>query len=467
MKTVLLTLSFLAALSVNAQVQIRSTINLPDSTKKQLMRTYLPAIKPGEQATVKDIAYEIANGNLVLDFRRFLHKRRFQPKNEALLILDGYFQPNGQADLITYRLQSDKLWPDDQERILTGLIREFFATHQLTVRSYLIATPFHYDSFIMLSSGQQRHVKPAKNTINDLSTAAQTNRPDTVTRLVFSGLHLDTIPALLYRFTNVEEIDLGNNNLTHLPARLTALPKLKRLNLMTNLLTEDSVNFSRNKHLVSINLQRNRLAHVPVTLRKNRRLTSLWLGNNDLLDVQAKTLRRLNDLNLYNVGLTAFPKSLLRLKQLKQLDLYYNKLTSLPTQLGKLKRLEQLAVAHNDLSELPKTLPKLRRLQALYAHHNRISQLPPRLEQLNQLRVLDLGYNWFSVPPTTLTSLTALEDLDMSNNNLQELPASLAGMKQLKHFYLRSNPFIQRGAKTGPYAGIIQQLEANKTEVFY
>ncbi|QKZ14111.1 leucine-rich repeat domain-containing protein [Spirosoma sp. KUDC1026] len=467
MKPVLRILPFLAALSVTAQVQVRSTVDLTDSTKKQLMRTYLPAIKPGEQATVKDIAYEIANGNLVLDFRRFLHKRRFQPKDEALLILDGYFQSSGQADLITYRLESDKLWPADQERVLTDLIREFFATHPLAVRSYLSATPFHYHSFIMLSRDKPRRVKPAKGTISDLSTAAQTNRPDTVTRLVFSGLLLDTIPALLYRFTNVEEIDLGSNNLTRLPARLTTLPRLKRLNLMTNLLTEDSIAFSRNKHLAAINLQRNRLTHAPTALRKNRRLTSLWLGNNDLLDVQVSTLRRLNDLNLYNVGLTVFPKSLLRLKKLKQLDLYYNKLTTLPAQLGKLRRLEQLAVAHNDLSALPKTLPKLRRLQALYLHHNRIGQLPARLEQLNQLRVLDLGYNWLSVPPTALTALPALEDLDMSNNNLQELPASLAGMKQLKHLYLRSNPFIQRGAKTGPYAGVIQQLEANKTEVFY
>ena len=81
--------------------------------------------------------------------------------------------------------------------------------------------------------------------------------------------------------------------------------------------------------------------------------------------------------------------------------------------------------------------------------------------------MLDLGYNWFTVPPAVLASLPALEELDLSNNNVQELPPSLGGLKGLKKLYLRSNPLTRTDAKAGPYAPVLNQLEANNTEVFY
>ncbi|MBC3784534.1 leucine-rich repeat domain-containing protein [Spirosoma utsteinense] len=103
----------------------------------------------------------------------------------------------------------------------------------------------------------------------------------------------------------------------------------------------------------------------------------------------------------------------------------------------------------------------------LYAHHNRISQLPVNFSTLNELRVLDISYNWFNVAPSLLSLLPALEELDLNNNNLQELPTDLSRLKNLKKLHLRSNPLTQGDAKTGPYAQLIEQLEANKTEVFY
>jgi Leucine-rich repeat (LRR) protein len=93
--------------------------------------------------------------------------------------------------------------------------------------------------------------------------------------------------------------------------------------------------------------------------------------------------------------------------------------------------------------------------------------LPSEFAKLSKLRVLDLGYNWFSVAPAVVLSLPALEELDLNNNNLQELPSSLGTLKSLKKLYLRSNPLTHGDATAGPYAPIIRQLEANKTEVFY
>ncbi len=359
------------------------------------------------------------------------------------------------------------LTPTQQDSLLR-IVADWYQQHPFPLPT---TAGFRWDGFAQLGSiPQPRKARTGPGIISTLEAAQKTERPDTVTTLAFNQLDLLTVPDVVYRFPKLEELDLSKNGLHELPARVTEIPTLKRLSLLQNSIPNDSVFITPNKHLLALNLQGNRLTRVPQSVRQNRRLESLWLGNNKLTELDVRTLRRLrrlDDLNLYNAGLTTLPKQIGRMKRLKVLDLYYNKFTELPRQVGRMKRLEQLAVAYNDLSQLPASLAKLRRLQVLFAHHNRISQLPTEFERLRNLRVLDLGYNWFTVPPAVLASLPALEELDLSNNNVQELPPSLGGLKGLKKLYLRSNPLTRTDAKAGPYAPVLNQLEANNTEVFY
>ena len=317
----------------------------------------------------------------------------------------------------------------------------------------------------------KRTVRTGDSTISTLEAARLTNRPDTVKYVFFNQLELKTIPDELYRFRNLEELDLSKNDLTQLPLRLTAdLPNLKRLSLLENEVGDEGVFFAKNTHLEALNIQHNKLTRVPRSLSKNRNLASLWLGHNALnaLAIRPlKKLKRLYDLNLYETGLTSLPKKMGKLKHLTILDLYHNELTILPKQMGKMKALEQLAVANNRLTELPKELAKLPRLTTLFAHHNKLSQLPTEMASLNNLRLLDIGSNQFSELPAVVLTLPALEDLDLSGNNIQTLPPTIAQLTKLKKLYMRSNPITKDDAKVGPYAKVIDQLEANKTEVFY
>jgi Leucine-rich repeat (LRR) protein len=289
--------------------------------------------------------------------------------------------------------------------------------------------------------------------------------------LALNQLDLSSVPEVVYRFPNLEELDLSKNNLHELPARLTAaIPTLTKLSVLYNIIPNDSIFFTRNKHLRSLNLQGNRLTKIPASVRLNRRLESLWMGNNQLTALTNQSfrgLRRLNDLNLYSAGLTQLPKTASRMKRLKVLDLYYNKFTRLPPPVCRLKRLEQLAISHNDLNEFPASIAKMHRLRVLFAHHNRIGRLPDSFRQLQQLRTLDLSYNWFTVVPDLLSSLPTLEELDLNNNNLQEFPDVLLAMKNLKRVHVGSNPLFGREAMSSPYAPKIKQLEANKTQVTY
>ena len=309
------------------------------------------------------------------------------------------------------------------------------------------------------------------STISTLAAARATTRPDTVKCLHFNPLGLTNVPEEVYRIPNLEELDLSKNALTQLPVRLTAaIPSLRRLSVLYNVIGNDSVFIAKNTRITALTLQGNKLNRIPASVRHCKNLESLWMGNNNLTALNIKPLRglkKLNDLNLYNAGLTVLPKQIRRLKHVTVLDLYYNQLTKLPRQLGRMKRLEQLAVSNNKLTAFPPQLARLKLLTTLFAHHNKLSQLPNSFAKLASLQALDIGYNQFSNVPDVLIGMGTLESVDLSNNNLQTLPTTLIGLKNLKKFYIRSNPLTETDAKSGPYAQLIRALETNKTEVFY
>jgi Leucine-rich repeat (LRR) protein len=464
---VLLLLTALSSLSCWAQVTV---VLLKDTTIYQLSRADLDT----RYTSINDLfrAKPVGLGDAIRahgqQFDAFLKKRPDIPRRGFSVYVHEYYQPDGKAQFVL--VDTDRPQPDSVLRQLLATLTDFYATTPFPASG---SVPFRFMTGISYGKTivAPRTVRRGAGIISTLEAAQQTTRPDTVKMLALNQLELTEVPEVIFRFPKLEELDLSKNALHQLPARVTgSISTLKRLSLLYNSILDDSLFFTRNKHLVALNVQGNKLTRVPRSVRSNRRLESLWLGNNKLGELDTKTLRRLhrlNDLNLYGAGLTALPKSIRRLKHLRVLDLYYNKFNELPRQIGRLKRLEQLAVSHNNLGQLPESLSKLRRLQMLYAHHNRISQVPTRLARLKILRVLDVSYNWFSVAPAVLATLPALEELDLNNNNLQELPTTLGQLKHLKRLHLRSNPLTKGDAKTGPYARLIEELEANKTEVFY
>ncbi|AKD55217.1 leucine-rich repeat domain-containing protein [Spirosoma radiotolerans] len=468
-KVILLAFFGLLALHAWPQVVIAPMNSVVDV--KALNRSYPMAVSESERATVRDLTFQKLISDYWLDFRRFLKKNNFRPDSSFLLSTELYVRADGFADRLHYQYTIANVRPSlKTEQTLLALLSTYLTKHPLPVTSSLVWTTFRIGSQLSIMGPSARKTPKGPGVIGDLASAAQTTRPDTVKKILFANLELEQVPPIIYRFVNVEEISLGSNYLTSLPAQLTALPRLTRLDLMSNRLREDSVFFTRNTVVKAINLQKNNLTQIPASIQENRRLESLWLGNNDLKELNIRAisrLRRLNDLNLYNVGLTQLPKTIGRLKHVKVLDLYYNNLTTLPGQIGRMKRLEQLAIAHNKVRDLPASLGKLRRLTVLFAHHNRISQLPDKLQRLRTLHVLDLGYNSISVAPPVLKSFSTLEELALNNNELREFPSMLTSLKSLKKVYLSSNPLFGREAMDSPYAPQIKALEANNTQVLY
>lgn len=453
-------------------VLLRDTTRLGISVA-ELEKKYPPALtrvagQPGVFARNGSRFLDTINARHQLFFNFIERNKKRLPTLGMLVQTQEFIRPDGTYDRVLCEFQGKDI-TQQQEIELLQLMAEWYGQHPFPIKTQ---NGFKWVGATTLGSvPEKRRFRQGSGIISTLEAAEKTTRPDTVTMLAFAQLDLTTIPEVVYRFPKVEELDLSKNNLHELPARLTAdIPTLKRLSILYNPIPNDSVFFAKNRHLEALNLQGNKLTKIPKSVRRNRRLTSLWLGGNQLTQLDNSSfrgLRRLNDLNLYSVGLTNLPRAFGRLKRLKILDLYYNKFKELPRPISRLKRLEQLAVSHNDLKELPAWLGKLRNLQVLFAHHNRISQLPADFNRLQQLRVLDLGFNWFAVLPSVLGSLPSLEELDVNNNNLQEFPTVLLSIKTLKKVYMGRNPLFGREAMSSPYAPQIKQLEANHTLVTY
>lgn len=372
-----------------------------------------------------------------------------------------FMKPSGEIEYVVYnqfRNVRDTVRQKDKEEVLTKLLEEFtpnFQFKSLVVGKFVISSTVVFGKESIMRKG-------SKNYISTIEIAEKCDKPDTVTRLYFNQLDLQSVPQVVYRFKNLEELDLSKNQLTELPAELTTMPRLKRLHLNFNYLKNESVHFTKNKHLESINLQENELTNIPPEVKKNKRLNSLWIGNNTLssLDNQSfRGLRRLKVINLYKSGLKTLPTSVKKLKRLKELDLYHNQLQKLPEEICRLKNLHTLAVSYNDLGELPKKLSKLKYLKILYTHHNRLFELP----QLPDLILLDIKNNSFNRFPKNVYALNNLQDFDCSNNELEEVPLELTKIHTLKTCYIKTgNDFEKRKEE---FELFLSELEKRNVDV--
>ncbi|WP_373514253.1 leucine-rich repeat domain-containing protein [Persicitalea sp.] len=380
----------------------------------------------------------------------------------------AYVNESGKIDLLVYGIFGAKVTSDFLRANLSDNLPANLIGWELKESG---GKKFKFSG--MFSMGRPvtpRKVRSGDSLIGTLE-AARTQ----VDTLRIKGLHLNQLELtevpydLIYRFPNLEVLDLHDNKLTTLNLDMARLPKLKNLDLRMNQIGHDKLKLTRNKSLKILNLHTNGLTDFPDAARSCKRLESLWLGGNKELALSNRSFRHLrsvNDLNLYGCDLATLPNGLRKLRRLQVLDLYYNQFTELPKSVTKLRKLSHLAVANNQLTALPARIDRLKRLQVLYAHHNHLSSLPERITRFKNLYLLDLGYNFYSVLPKEILAIKELRELDMSGNNLATFPAPLTELVHLEKLHLRGNPFLRQESEQA-YLPYIKKLESHPTEVYY
>lgn len=458
-----------------------------DAASKKLAKEYVQAqtiIDPGFRTrqpgfrTVDEMEpsekkwYELSE-QFGKDLNQMFKQANVLQDTTCYLIVNLYANPDGSLNRVFYEvgrnfsvMRSDSLATLRLKARIDPVLCPWFSTYRFPVTG---DKPYRFSSALAIGKlPSKRKLRKGPGIMTTLAEAEKTARPDTVKNLVLNTLELKEVPEVIYRFPNLEILDLSINSLSVIPEKVFLMPTLKQLNVSSNPLGNEGLHVARNKHLKILNIQSTKITAIPKAVTRNRRLESLWLGLNDfsggLNTAPFRRLRRLKDLNLYKAKLNVLPNQIRRLRRLEVLDLYYNNLRTLPDRLCRLPRLQQLAISNNKLNTLPENLGRLRKLQVLYTHHNFLGSLPASLQKLYYLRILDVSHNAFVTVPDPVLTLPYLEELDLSHNRLTDLPSSLTRIQTLKKLFVRGNPVSEQKTVS---ANLIKQLEGNKTEVFY
>lgn len=132
----------------------------------------------------------------------------------------------------------------------------------------------------------------------DLLTAAQS--PDSVIQLVLKKEKLTSFPDEIWRFKNLEFLDLSKNKLDSIPSRIKELSKLKVLKL-----------------------SRNNISSIPPELYELKDLEVLVLSDNEMAYIAPEivNLSKLKKLDLWRTNVSLFPEEMSRLDSLEVVDL--------------------------------------------------------------------------------------------------------------------------------------------------
>ena len=304
--------------------------------------------------------------------------------------------------------------------------------------------------------------------------------PDQLGRISVLSLGSERIETLqsgdFAGLTNLEQLDLYDNDLTTLPPNVFAgFTNLRRLDLWHNDLTTLSPNvFADLTNLRSLDLDDNDFTAIPPNVFAGlTNLETLWLNDTRLTtlppsifagltnletlvlsgnefttlppDVFAN-LTSLEYLSLRNNFLTALPPDIFTgLTNLAYLYLHDNHLTALPPDIFTgLTNLAGLYLHENDLTALsPDVFTGLTNLWSLSLSRNRLTALPPDIfTGLTNLAGLSLDTNQLTtLPPALFAGLSSLQILNLSGNHLTALPPKVfAGLTSLRNVWLNANP---------------------------
>ena len=260
------------------------------------------------------------------------------------------------------------------------------------------------------------------------------------------SVKLIELPESLFQLTQLQTLDLSENQLTELPESLFQLTQLQTLDLSENQLTELPESLGQLTQLQTLDLSENQLTELPESLGQLTQLRSLDIRNNQLTSLPdcLGQLTQLQSLNVSGNQLTALPESLGQLTQLQSLNVSGNQLTALPESLGQLVRLQSLLLSGNELTSLPDWIQNLSKLQLLVlstvGSQNRVSKVPDFIRQLPHLKELVIEDWKLSELPSWVGELTYLKRLWINSNKLNDLPTSLSQLKHLGHINLDQNP---------------------------
>ncbi|MBS4165273.1 Uncharacterized protein NEOC65_000326 [Neochlamydia sp. AcF65] len=214
----------------------------------------------------------------------------------------------------------------------------------------------------------------------------------------------------------------GGNDYLNQP-QIKALPLKKRGELLTQWIEKHGKNITKLdldeeldltilppeigqlSQLQTLNLSNNQLTTLPPEIGQLSQLQGLWLYNNQLTAIPAEIgqLTKLEVLNLGDNQLTALPAEIGQLTKLQSLALCRNQFTIIPAEIWQLSQLQMLTLSDNQLTIIPAEIGQLSQLQSLNLSNNQLTIIPAEIGQLSHLDTLWLSNNQRACIPRKLS----------------------------------------------------------------
>jgi len=246
---------------------------------------------------------------------------------------------------------------------------------------------------------------------------------------------IETLPSNIINLTNLQLLDVSQNELlAYLPA-INQLPTVNTLRL----------------DYINVRSSLARLIPAPYL----RKLSAKHMSITSIPVPFCYTASQLQVLSLSHNSLRIVPRAIEYLFALHVLELSRNLLESLPASIGDLKNLCILDLENNSLRDLPDSMQNLTNLSILMLSKNKFTSFPPCITKLLNLKCLLLSNNSLVTVPEELSNLQELEYLDLENTQLSSIPKSLTNIKALN---LSRNSFSVNPKTNSPILSLAQHI---------
>jgi Leucine-rich repeat (LRR) protein len=204
------------------------------------------------------------------------------------------------------------------------------------------------------------------------------NELDSVFRLDLSKQELWTLPEIVSKMTNLQELNLSMNSLSKL-SEIGNLRQLQVLNIGMNKFTTFPIEITSYTNLKVLDLWWNDIQTLP----------DEFFNNNTQLE-------ELNMTSMFEFDFRTNLSKIHSFKRLKRLNLGNNQIPELTIQFDRLENLEVFSYISQDtidLSKLCVELAKCKKLRTLHFSANNIKELPNEIALLENLEELNLYRN--------------------------------------------------------------------------
>lgn len=298
-----------------------------------------------------------------------LHTTATSFLKENLKVLRVKFDDNRELPNWMYGLRNleelyltGSLSPDASKNIVIESLREMKCLKTLYLKSNLTKIP---QSFADVSSHLQRLYLHSDGT--KLVMLNNLKKMTSLIELEIVHCDLERIPHSIFSLTNLQELDLKENNLRSI---------------------EEIVSFQHLRKLKCLKLWHNSIMYIPEHIKKLSSLERLYFSHNKI---------------------EILPSHLFLCHKLRYLDLSNNDIRFIPPEIGVLQSLQYFSVSCNKLENLPDELFFCKKLKTLKLGKNSLSVLSPKISYLALLTYLELKGNHFEFLPQELGSCRALK----------------------------------------------------------